>query len=39
MPRGDGGGGCLVTFITSLAFMVLFAAMLGGCAHLFESIP
>ena len=34
--RESAGGGCIVTFLTSLIFIVLLAATLGGCLSLFS---
>jgi|SanBayMetagenome_1026888.scaffolds.fasta_scaffold23346_2 hypothetical protein len=34
--RSGGGGGCLVTMITSTIFIVGIAALLGGCVSLFD---
>lgn len=36
MVNNNPGAGCLVTIVTSIIFIVGLAALLGGCASLFD---
>jgi hypothetical protein len=35
----NGGGGCLVTFVSGLFMIIMVGVLLGGCMNLFDSTP